>query len=257
MTNRTLSLAVLGLTDIEQRVIKSVCAITASRPVNYRVLDQVDRKNIPDLYLVNAEVQWAVEIWTALRKEHDLPTVLFAKDPVDLKGFFVKRPLVPAILLKVLEQIARIEPLQIQQHDAVTLLPSVHRFKALVVDDSPTVRAQLELVLAKVGGGVVSVGTGESALRALAQEDFDMVFLDVVLPGADGYAVCRTIKKTRGTRHLPVIMLTSKSSPFDKIRGSLAGCDSYLTKPVERQLFRITIQKYIPNHGAFIDSLNH
>jgi two-component system cell cycle response regulator len=61
----------------------------------------------------------------------------------------------------------------------------------------------------------------------------DCIFMDVVMPGADGYEGCREIKRQRRERALPVVMLTSKSSPFDRIRGRMAGCDAYLAKPVE------------------------
>jgi len=74
----------------------------------------------------------------------------------------------------------------------------------------------------------------------LSQNNIDLVFLDVMLPGADGYQICKTIKKNRQKTTVPVVMLTSKSSPFDRVKGSLAGCDSYLTKPVEfRKLIEV------------------
>jgi two-component system, cell cycle response regulator len=66
-----------------------------------------------------------------------------------------------------------------------------------------------------------------------------------VLPGSDGYSVCRTIKRDPKTRLTPVVMLTSKSSPFDKIRGTLAGCDNYLTKPVTQDDFERTVKRYL------------
>jgi twitching motility two-component system response regulator PilG len=59
--------------------------------------------------------------------------------------------------------------------------------------------------------------------------------MDVVMPGVDGYEGCREIKKLQRQKVLPVVMLTSKSSPFDRIRGRMAGCDAYLGKPVNDQ----------------------
>jgi twitching motility two-component system response regulator PilG len=57
--------------------------------------------------------------------------------------------------------------------------------------------------------------------------------MDVVMPGVDGYEGCREIKRLQRRQVLPVVMLTSKSSPFDRIRGRMAGCDAYLAKPVD------------------------
>jgi two-component system, cell cycle response regulator len=87
-------------------------------------------------------------------------------------------------------------------------------------------------------------------LQILASRSVDLVFLDVMLPGADGYQICKTIKKNKLKQRIPVVMLTSKSSPFDRVRGSLAGCDSYLTKPVElRKLFDV-LQKNLHQREA-------
>ena len=63
------------------------------------------------------------------------------------------------------------------------------------------------------------------------------------MPGADGYEVCRNIKKNIYTRSMPVIMLTSRSSPFDRARGALAGCDSYLVKPITWETFFTAVDK--------------
>jgi twitching motility two-component system response regulator PilG len=65
------------------------------------------------------------------------------------------------------------------------------------------------------------------------------------LPGADGYQICRAIRKNPATKKTPVVMLTSKSSSFDKIRGSMAGCDTYLTKPVDNATFQEVVKKYL------------
>lgn len=125
---------------------------------------------------------------------------------------------------------------------ADTLLP-----RALVIDDSPTVRKRLELALRAAYVDVDAAVTGEDGLQLIATRNYDIVFLDVVLPGEDGYKICKTIKNDPSLRHTPVVMLTSRSSPFDRIRGSLAGCNSYLTKPVDKGLFEKTLKKYVPN----------
>lgn len=119
------------------------------------------------------------------------------------------------------------------------------RFRALVVDDSPTVRAKIEVELRAYGVVTDAVMSGEQGLQMLTKNEYDIVFLDIVLPGADGYEICRAIKHNRDTKRLPVVMLTSKSSPFDKIRGSLAGCSTYLTKPVDHATFHAVVERYL------------
>jgi two-component system cell cycle response regulator len=104
----------------------------------------------------------------------------------------------------------------------------------LVVDDSLAIRNHLRSLLETAGFSVSLADSVESANNMIGQRPFDCVLMDVLMPGVDGYEGCRQIKSAvRGARTLPVIMLTSKSSPFDRIRGKMAGCDAYLTKPVD------------------------
>lgn len=115
--------------------------------------------------------------------------------------------------------------------------------RALVVDDSPSVRKQIELELDLFN---VDVDFAESVADAMAQLDnnqYDVVFLDVVLPDGDGFRICRSIKT--GNSNPTVIMLTGKASPADKIKGTMAGCDAYLVKPVGRMTFQNTVCNYL------------
>ncbi|WP_397597209.1 response regulator [Silanimonas sp.] len=120
--------------------------------------------------------------------------------------------------------------------------------QALVVDDSATVRTQLRDALAQIGMVTEVADSAAAALALLEQGRFDLALLDVVMPGADGYELCRTIKHNPYTRGIPVVMLTSRSSPFDRARGALAGCDSYLTKPVSAQAFFAAVDKQLRRH---------
>ena len=120
----------------------------------------------------------------------------------------------------------------------------------LVVDDSLAVRAHLRSLL-EAGGFVVSESdSAQAALELLSRQSFDCVLMDVMMPGIDGYEGCRRIKAMlRGARSLPVVMLTSKSSPFDRIRGKMAGCDAYLTKPIDpKQLGEVLVQQFQAMH---------
>ncbi len=115
--------------------------------------------------------------------------------------------------------------------------------RALVVDDSPTIRTQLTATLQRCGLDVLSAEDGESALARAQSAVLDLVFLDVVMPGMNGYELCRAIRALPTGRHLPVVMLTSRSSPFDRARGALAGCDTYLVKPVTLKDFYAVVDK--------------
>jgi CheY-like chemotaxis protein len=109
--------------------------------------------------------------------------------------------------------------------------------KALAVDDSPTIRAQLQNIIGRIGMQCDTAESGAVALKKLETQSYDIVYVDVVMPDIDGYQLTRMIKKERARKGMPVIILTSQSSPFDRARGALAGCDTYLTKPVDAKRF--------------------
>ena len=114
----------------------------------------------------------------------------------------------------------------------------------LVVDDSLSVRKQLELELDLFDVNVDYAETAQEAFNLLKTNNYDLALLDVVLPDKDGFLICKHIKATN--KETIAIMLTGKATPADKIKGSLAGCDDYLIKPVGRITFQNAVKNYIP-----------
>lgn len=98
----------------------------------------------------------------------------------------------------------------------------------LVVDDEKELADVIELYLANEGYTVHKFYTGADALACIARTDLDLAILDVTLPDADGFQICR---KIRETSYYPIIMLTAKASDGDKIMGLTIGADDYITKP--------------------------
>lgn len=101
----------------------------------------------------------------------------------------------------------------------------------LIVEDSPTQAAKLRLILENEGYNVLIAGNGEEALDILEDRIPTIVISDIVMPGIDGYELCRRIKGDKRMHHLPVILLTQLSDPKDIIRGLESGADHFLTKP--------------------------
>ena len=127
------------------------------------------------------------------------------------------------------------------------------RLRVLIVDDSPTVRRQLSGALERLGVASEAVESARQALQRLSEQHFDLALLDIVMPDMDGYRLTREIKRNKQWRQLPVIILTSRSSPFDLARGALAGCDAYLTKPVPFRALEAAIVKQLRRSLAIDD----
>jgi twitching motility two-component system response regulator PilG len=120
----------------------------------------------------------------------------------------------------------------------------------LVVDDSPTVRKIVQLTLQRERIRVVTAGDGLSALAAVADEQPDLILLDIMLLRMDGYNICQVIRKNMAYRDLPIIMLSGKDGLFDKMRGKLAGSTEYMTKPFDSGELAQTVKRYLDSPAA-------
>ena len=107
------------------------------------------------------------------------------------------------------------------------------RKRILAVDDDSTALGALRQILAQKGYDVTTAANGEDALAILSADGtFDLIILDVAMPGMSGYEVCRTLRQDKRTEDTPVIFLTAKGMLMDMAEGEDAGSDLYLIKPV-------------------------
>lgn len=104
----------------------------------------------------------------------------------------------------------------------------------LVVDDRPENIELLEAYLVPQGYEIIKAGTGGEALDRLEEGRTDLVLLDVMMPGMDGFEVTRRIRQKRETRLLPIILLTALRDTEDRVKGINAGCDDFISKPFDR-----------------------
>lgn len=118
-----------------------------------------------------------------------------------------------------------------------------YHHRALVVDDSAAIRKQLELELRQAGIASDFAETGEEALQKVASHSYDLVFLDIIMPGIDGYETCRQMRIRREMKKTPIIMLSAKTSPLDEVQGVIAGASTYLTKPVKSDQLQKTLKR--------------
>ena len=104
--------------------------------------------------------------------------------------------------------------------------------KVLVVDDSPTERHFMVDLLTKNGYQVITAESGEEGIAKAKAEHPDLVLMDVVMPGLNGYQATRTLTRDDATKDIPVIVCTSKAQETDRIWGLRQGAHDYLVKPV-------------------------
>lgn len=123
----------------------------------------------------------------------------------------------------------------------------------LVVDDDVDLVVMLEKFLNANGFRTESALTGAEALgKVFESGNIDLIILDIMLPGIDGYEVCRNIKMKRETNSIPVIMLSAKDSEYDKIIGFRTGADSYICKPFDvTELLKVIYESLEKKHIIF------
>ncbi len=107
--------------------------------------------------------------------------------------------------------------------------------KVVLIDDSITIRRSGEIFLSQAGCQVVFAEDGFDGLAKVADHRPDIIFVDVIMPRLDGYQTCALLKNQQLFKHIPIIMLTSKDTLFDRARARLAGSDQYLMKPFNKK----------------------
>jgi two-component system, cell cycle response regulator len=113
-------------------------------------------------------------------------------------------------------------------------------FRALVVDDYPAFQELLGLSL-RAFPQIVEIDfadNGNSAINKAEATTYDLIFLDVMMPGIDGYETCTRLRENQTYKKTPIIMVSGKDSPFDEVKGIVSGCTTYVTKPIQQEAFQ-------------------
>lgn len=122
--------------------------------------------------------------------------------------------------------------------------------KVMVIDDSKTIRRTAETLLKKVGCDVITATDGFEALSKIADNNPDIIFVDIMMPRLDGYQTTALIKNNKVFQATPVIMLSSKDGLFDRARGRIVGSEQYLTKPFTKEELLGAIKRHVLDERA-------
>jgi len=272
-SSRRFVLEMRGFSDAEKNMLASTFRLTGRREMSY--VEPMDGETRTDIYLINADNPDALN---ELQKG-DVggpnalsPAVVIGRIPVETAWPFVSKPIhwmrlfenLDAEMQRALRErslrnsnndgwdgatLRRSSDQKLVVQQEVVEAPA--RETVLVVDDSATVRAFMRIKLSPFQFDVDFAETGEQAVeKAIAKaadKPYNCIFLDIMMPGIDGYEVCKKIKSNPNTKQSAVVMLTSKSSIIDKLRANWSGCDAFLSKPVGEDDLLATIAKFLPS----------
>lgn len=140
---------------------------------------------------------------------------------------------------------------------AIPAPSSSSKGRVLVVDDERLNRTLLRSLLQAAGYQVSEAEDGEQALQQVGAEAPDVVLLDVMMPGLDGYTVCRRIKENSATAHLPILIVTALNDREARLEGIGAGANDFLTKPIDRQEVLLRVQNAVYAKHLFDENLSY
>lgn len=121
--------------------------------------------------------------------------------------------------------------------------------KILIVDDEPNIVVPLQFLMEQNGYQALVAQSGEEALEAIAKEQPDLVLLDIMLPGIDGFEVCEIVRLKPEWRHIRIIFLTAKGRDVDIAKGMVLGADEYITKPFSNRQIIDAVTKLLKEPG--------
>lgn len=272
-SSRRFVLEMRGFSDAEKNMLASTFRLTGRREMSY--VEPADDETRTDIYLINADNSEALaELASGDNGGPNAlsPAVVVGRVPVETVWPFVAKPIHWMRLFENLDSEMQravhersLRNVNKEDWDGATLrrlsdqkaaltpdvIETPVRETVLVVDDSATVRAFMRIKLSPFQFDVDFAETGEQAVeKAIAKaadKPYNCIFLDIMMPGIDGYEVCKKIKSNSNTKQSAVVMLTSKSSIIDKLRANWSGCDAFLSKPVGEDDLLATIAKFLPS----------
>jgi twitching motility two-component system response regulator PilG len=257
-----LRLLVKGFSPMEHRLLQGTVKLSQRRSPRLDLLEDTAADSA-DIVMIDGRdpgaMQWARrQAWLARKAVIWVDTAgappghTAARRPVQW-------PILPMLLARALEHGPR--QASALTHAAVARAVSAASTRdapsmrpVLVVDDSLAVRAHLRSLLEARGIGVTLADSAERGVEAAAAAHYGCILMDVLMPGIDGYEACRRIRAcpSPGRPRAAIVMLTSKASPFDRIRGRMAGCDAYLTKPVDPARLHQVLMPFITDAGTVL-----
>ena len=247
-TEVALKLLTKGFTTMEHRLLSGTVLLSRRRQPRLDLIND-DQGQSADVVMIDGADTTAMN-WALQQPWLRQKVVIWVDAPATSPSHItIRRPVqwtsLPIILARALEQTPQKTNATIAAPVSVlTSASTSSRQSVLVVDDSLAVRAYLRSLLEPRGFTVTDADSAEAGIAAAAANSYACILMDVLMPGIDGYEACRRIKAR--TRSGPaIVMLTSKSSPFDRIRGKMAGCDAYLTKPVDANTLQDVLSRYV------------
>ena len=220
-----------------------------------------------DILFVDSDDELAMkQVQIRKKSNSSIPVIITStqdKKPANSDYYYLPKKKLGSQLIKILDEISvkhlKKIPVPVVSENIPTSIPTKtpeapkkssneqsEKSRVLVIDDSLAVRTQMQIFLQNYSLNIDVAESAEKGIELASTTKYDLIFLDIVLPEMNGYKACKLLKLAPISFNTPVVMLTGKSSTFNKLRGVMAGCDQYLTKPVNGGQLLSVLKEYIP-----------
>jgi twitching motility two-component system response regulator PilG len=214
-----------------------------------------------DLWFFYGENYLQQEEFKQLSEQHYSRVIIVAKQTPQINCHHLALPLIASRVLSLLDRITgkqptannEIPPAKVSEKNPAYLPSEAYSsesaekllYRVLVVDDSVPMQKALAAEIKKLDTPteIDFANTGEEALQYTEKNTYDFIFLDIIMPGIDGFETCTQMRKSPKLKKTPIIMLSAKTSPLDEVKGVMAGCTTYMTKPIVHEEFQKVIHR--------------
>jgi two-component system cell cycle response regulator len=274
----------LGFENQERVMLRNLLGLSECRTPIFKPLAQGEMTH-PHIIILNADCAEAMANWRRYCQHADakirtVPIFLTRSPTTQAAAYWLYRPIVAGRLFALLEQIVTenhgFEPVlasrpqdplivlaadEVATPGATTALPiddsnpaaevdpmpapDVRDITALVIDDSLPVQMQMLAALHPIAAHIDFADRAVRAMEFLESGLYSVVFLDVMLPDADSYDVCQRIRRHPRHKNTPVVMLAGRTAPADRLKGTAAGCNAYLIKPVRQAILQQILGQFV------------
>jgi two-component system cell cycle response regulator len=232
----TITVGLMGFSPSEQIRLKQLFMLSQDYERFYQLTELTGSDPVEILLVKQGDEFVPQQQQSYLARYTDTPiqVVRVGRKPItDLPAFpFIQGVLVPSRVFAVLDTLpVKVAPLDL--NTGMTEPAAEEALQVLVVDDSSMMQKTIHLELQKASVPLVVdfAESGEIALEKVQQKQYDIIFLDTMMPGVDGFETCAQIRQREGFSKTPIILLTDKTSAFDEVKGLMAGCTTCLSKP--------------------------
>lgn len=263
-----MNIGTIGFPQDQQQKLAKILGLSKN---NRYVLVEFDHNQLPDLLLLFGADAANDSQLAQLPRGYQSRLIQISKEPPEDSALaHIRFPLVSSRVIRALDQMtheneeldqdekdlaeqdadARFSKYEQQAEASDSTVSAAENcgresYRVLVVDDNQAMQQALGLELEKLPlpVDIDYADSGEHALEQVTQQTYDFIFLDILMPGIDGFDTCTQMREMPALKKTPIIMLTSKTSPLDEVKGIMAGCSTYLTKPIDHDEFQGVISR--------------